>query len=73
MGQPVFELRDLEVRNQVRIFSSNYSLYQSLSNRMMAILEEQSPRISPYSIDECFHGSMVLPTRRLGADRHRQK
>lgn len=54
MGQPVFELRDLEARNQVKIFSSNYSLYQSLSNRMMAILEEHSPRISPYSIDECF-------------------
>jgi len=27
MGQPVFELRDLEARNQVKIFSSNYSLY----------------------------------------------
>lgn len=54
MGQPVFELRELASRNQVKIFSSNYSLYQSLSNRMMAILEEQSPLISPYSIDECF-------------------
>ncbi|MBO8344065.1 Y-family DNA polymerase [Pseudomonas aeruginosa] len=33
MGQPVFELRDLEARNQVKIFSSNYSLYQFMCNR----------------------------------------
>jgi len=32
MGQPVFELRDLEARNQVKIFSSNYSLYQFMWN-----------------------------------------
>ncbi|UXH56004.1 RulB protein (plasmid) [Pseudomonas aeruginosa] len=52
MGQPVFELREMAAQGRVKIFSSNYPLYQSLSNRMMAILEELSPRIFIYSIDK---------------------
>ncbi|VDA77206.1 DNA polymerase IV [Klebsiella pneumoniae] len=35
-------------------FSSNYELYASLSNRVVALLEELSPRVEQYSIDECF-------------------
>lgn len=54
MGEPVFRLRALVDRGQLKIFSSNYALYQSLSNRIMAILEELAPRIFVYSIDECF-------------------
>lgn len=54
MGQPVFELREMIARNELKVFSSNYALYQSLSNRMMAVLDELSPKIAPYSVDECF-------------------
>lgn len=54
MGTPVFELRELVRRGQVTVFSSNYELYQSLSNRVMAILQEQAPRLFVYSIDEAF-------------------
>lgn len=54
MGQPVFELKELTAKNQVRLFSSNYELYQSISNRIMAILDELAPRISVYSVDECW-------------------
>ncbi len=54
MGQPVFELREVRERGQLVVFSSNYALYQSISNRIMAILEEMAPRIFVYSIDECF-------------------
>lgn len=54
MGQPVFELKEMIARNQMKIFSSNYELYQSISNRIMAILEEQSPRVFVYSVDELF-------------------
>lgn len=36
------------------VFSSNYELYASLSNRVVALLEELSPRVEQYSIDECF-------------------
>jgi len=41
-------------RGELKVYSSNYALYQSLSNRIMAILEELAPRIFVYSIDECF-------------------
>lgn len=61
MGQPVFELRGLLVRNEVSVFSSNYELYQSLSNRIMAILEELAPRLSVYSIDEAFADLSGIP------------
>jgi DNA polymerase V len=54
MGQPVFQLRELMARGELKVYSSNYALYQSLSNRIMAILEELAPRIFVYSIDECF-------------------
>ncbi|HHM8127205.1 TPA: DUF4113 domain-containing protein [Pseudomonas aeruginosa] len=54
MGQPVFELRDLMARNQVKVFSSNFALYQSLSNRVMAVLEESAPKLFVYSVDEAF-------------------
>lgn len=61
MGQPVFELREMATEGRVKIFSSNFQLYQSLSNRMMAILEELSPRIFIYSIDECFASLAGVP------------
>ena len=54
MGQPVFELRHLVEQNRLHLFSSNYELYQSLSNRVMAILESQAPRSLEYSLDESF-------------------
>lgn len=61
MGQPVFELREMVRRNEVKVFSSNYALYQSLSNRMMAILGEMTGQIAPYSVDECFCALSGMP------------
>lgn len=54
MSQPLFELRDLIERKGLIVFSSNYELYQSLSNRFMAILTELAPVAYQYSIDESF-------------------
>lgn len=54
MGQPVFELTHLVERQQLRVFSSNYPLYQAISNRIMAIIAEQAPDSFVYSIDESF-------------------
>lgn len=54
MGQPVFEIRDLIRRHGVKVFSSNYALYASVSAQVMECLEELAPRISVYSIDEAF-------------------
>lgn len=54
MGAPVFELRDLMQRGELHVFSSNYELYQSISNRVMAVIAELSPRQFINSVDESF-------------------
>jgi DNA polymerase V len=38
----------------VQLFSSNYALYGDLSNRVMKILEQFTPNLEIYSIDEAF-------------------
>lgn len=54
MSQAVFELRELTERQGLIVFSSNYELYQSLSNRFIAILTELAPLTLPFSVDEAF-------------------
>jgi DNA polymerase V len=54
MGTPWFQLKDVQFPEKLFVFSSNYELYASLSNRVVALLEELSPRVEQYSIDECF-------------------
>ncbi len=54
MGTPWFQLKEAQFPEKLYVFSSNYELYASLSNRVVALLEELSPRVEQYSIDECF-------------------
>ncbi|PSJ16349.1 Y-family DNA polymerase [Nitrosomonas supralitoralis] len=54
MGQPWFELKDLAKKHGIIAYSSNYTLYADMSNRVMSILSEYSPNQEVYSIDECF-------------------
>ena len=54
MGVPWFQLKAAELTEQLIVFSSNYELYASMSNRVMAHLEELAPRVEQYSIDEMF-------------------
>jgi DNA polymerase V len=54
MGQPYFKIKDILVRNDVNVLSSNYSLYGDMSSRVMSILSEYSDKIEIYSIDEAF-------------------
>ena len=53
-GVPVFEIRDLIKKHGVEVWSSNYTLYGSMSHRVMSTLEEMVPEIERYSIDEAF-------------------
>src|SRR5437588_4677198 len=53
-GQPVFKQQELIRTHDVQVFSSNYSLYQEMSARVMAVLAEFSDLIEVYSIDEAF-------------------
>ncbi|MEB6377371.1 Y-family DNA polymerase [Leclercia adecarboxylata] len=54
MGETYFKQRDLFRRNNVATSSSNYELYADMSHRVMTTLEEMSPRVEIYSIDEAF-------------------
>ncbi|MGQ7946117.1 Y-family DNA polymerase [Flavobacterium sp. WC2509] len=54
MGVPAFQIKELVQQKKVTLFSSNYALYGNLSNRVMAILEQFTPNVEIYSIDEAF-------------------
>lgn len=54
MGVPYFQIRDLCAKHKVVVFSSNYTLYGDLSQRVMTTLEFCCPDIEIYSIDEAF-------------------
>ncbi|MEN9907301.1 MAG: hypothetical protein RLZZ540_442 [Bacteroidota bacterium] len=54
MGAPAFQIKDLVKEKNVKLFSSNYALYGDLSQRVMAILNQFTPNVEIYSIDEAF-------------------
>ncbi|MGP6389713.1 Y-family DNA polymerase [Citrobacter koseri] len=54
MGEPYFKQKETLRRHGIVAFSSNYELYADMSNRVMTTLEEMSPRVEIYSIDEAF-------------------
>ena len=54
MGEPYFKVKNLVKKNNVQIFSSNYSLYGDISRRVMKTLKSFSSNIEIYSIDEAF-------------------
>ena len=54
MGDPFYQVKGKLEAEGVAIFSSNYTLYGSLSNRVMSMLSHYSPHIDQYSIDESF-------------------
>jgi DNA polymerase V len=64
MGQPWFECKALAEEHGILALSSNYALYADLSNRVMSILAEYSPRTEVYSIDECFVDLTGMPKLR---------
>ncbi len=54
MAEPVFKKKEIIEKNNIVVFSSNYTLYGDMSNRMMKTLQTFSPDIEVYSIDEAF-------------------
>jgi len=54
MGEPYFKVEKIVKKNDVKIFSSNYSLYGDISRRVMRTLKQFSSEIEIYSIDEAF-------------------
>jgi DNA polymerase V len=54
MGTPAFQSAPVFAKHQVAVFSSNYTLYGDMSNRVMGILSSFVPALEVYSIDEAF-------------------
>ena len=54
MGAPAFKYKSFFKQHKVEVFSSNYPLYGDMSSRVMRILEQFTPEVEVYSIDEAF-------------------
>jgi DNA polymerase V len=54
MGTPSFMMENTFKKHNVAVFSSNYTLYGDLSDRVMKTLASFVPNMEVYSIDEAF-------------------
>ncbi len=54
MCEPFFEVQERIKKHNVVVFSSNYTLYDDMSKRVMAILNNYTPNLEVYSVDEAF-------------------
>jgi DNA polymerase V len=54
MAQPAFMIDDLIKQNNVAVHSSNYTLYDDMSKRVMEVIKGFVPKTEVYSIDEIF-------------------
>jgi DNA polymerase V len=76
MGEPAFQAEARLRRHHVHVFSSNYTLYGDMSQRVMERLQGWAPSVEVYSIDEAFldlrgmetHYAPEALTRNIRAD-----
>ena len=61
MGAPYFQIKELCAQQKVAVFSSNYTLYGDLSQRVMSTIIEYWPDVEIYSIDEAFIDISTMP------------
>jgi DNA polymerase V len=54
MGAIAFEYESFFLKNNIHVFSANFALYGDMSGRVMNLLQEYSPDMEIYSIDEAF-------------------
>lgn len=65
MGVPEFQIRPVLRAHRVQVFSSNYTLYGGMSQRVMETLEQFSPDLEVYPIDEAFLSLVGFERRNL--------
>ena len=65
MGEPYFKARNIIIKNNVEVFSSNYSLYGDISRRVMRTLKRFNSKIEVYSIDEAFLDLSNFPDKEV--------
>jgi len=67
MGAPFFKYKELLERHRTTVFSSNYTLYGDMSDRVMETLKTFTPDVQVYSIDEAF---LYFPTVKEAEELH---
>jgi DNA polymerase V len=60
MGEPLFKATPLIKKHNIAVFSSNYTLPNSLSSRFVSVVESLSAECEQYSIDEIFINCMGI-------------
>lgn len=70
-GTPLFKCQDLVKKHNIAVFSSNYTLYADMSQRVMTILEQFTPSLEVYSIDEAFLSITGLAAEELESCAHK--
>ena len=65
MGEPYFKAKKIITKNNVYVFSSNYSLYGDISRRVMKTLKCFAPEMEIYSIDEAFLNLSSIPDNEI--------
>ncbi len=61
MGIPYFQIEKLCRERDIKVFSSNFTLYRDISRRVMSALSEHVDTVEVYSIDEAFFGYSFTP------------
>jgi DNA polymerase V len=54
MGAVAYQYEKFFIENGVSVFSANFALYGDMSSRVMRLLQEYTPELEIYSIDEAF-------------------
>jgi len=61
MGEPYFKAKAFCKQHKIQVFSSNYTLYRDLSQRVMAVIEQSWDEVDIYSVDEAFLDLKSMP------------
>jgi DNA polymerase V len=67
MAVPVHMVMDVVRKNNIHMFSSNYTLYGDMSDRVMKTIASFVPQMEIYSIDETFLDLSEVPASELEA------
>ncbi|GAB5520319.1 MAG: Y-family DNA polymerase [Rhodothermales bacterium] len=73
MAEPYFKVKDELEQMGCEVFSSNYALYQDMSDRVHTTLQMVTPEVESYSIDEAFVGVPGHTTPTMYANTARRK
>ncbi|MBO9660559.1 MAG: Y-family DNA polymerase [Chitinophagaceae bacterium] len=67
MGTPIGKLKQLIKDKSLAVYSSNYTLYGSMSQRVMTLLRGFAANVEVYSIDEAFLECTGMSTEKLNS------